>query len=136
MAISFERALGIHEQAMTVRGRRSEVLASNLVNADTPNFKARDVDFKSALQGELAMQKGGVAMKGTRAGHYGIGVGQGMKEPELMYRIPNQPSIDGNTVEEQEEMARFAKNAMDFQASVHFLNGKFKGLKTAIKGMS
>ena len=132
MAISFERALGIHEQAMTIRSRRSEVLASNMVNADTPNYKARDIDFRSALKGQLEMQKGGVAMQGTNSRH--LGVSQSSSQPDLMYRIPFQASVDGNTVEEQEELARFAKNAMDFQASVRFLNGKFKGLQTAIKG--
>jgi flagellar basal-body rod protein FlgB len=134
MAISFERALGIHEQAMNLRSRRSEVLASNLVNADTPNYKARDIDFRSALQGQLAMQKGSVGMRSTNSRH--MGMGEGTQQPQLMYRTPYQPSVDGNTVEEQEELARFAKNAMDFQASTQFLSGKFKGLQSAIRGGS
>ena len=133
MAISFDNALGIHEQAMSVRSRRSEVLASNLVNADTPNYKARDIDFRGALQGQLAMQQGAASMKATHAGHIGLS-GNSLQEPQLMYRVPHQASLDGNTVEEQEELSRFTKNAMDFQASVQFLNSKFKGLKAAIKG--
>lgn len=133
MAISFERALGIHEQAMTLRSQRSEVLAANLVNADTPNYKARDIDFRSALSGQMGLQSGPVKLRGTHENHMGL-KGAVATEPQLMYRVPYQPSVDGNTVEEQEELARFSKNTLDFQASTQFLSSKFKGLKSAIKG--
>jgi flagellar basal-body rod protein FlgB len=132
MAISFDRALGIHEQAVQFRAKRTEVLASNLVNADTPNYKARDIDFKSHLDSQFNGGQGAVAMTATRSGH--IGASAVAREPELLYRTPFQSSVDGNTVEEQEEMSRFAKNSMDFQASLQFLNGKFKGLQSAIRG--
>jgi len=133
MAISFENALGVHEQAMTLRSRRSEVLAANLVNADTPNYKARDIDFRSALSGQMGLQGGSVKLRGTHENHMGL-KGTVAAEPQLMYRVPYQPSVDGNTVEEQEELARFSKNTLDFQASTQFLSSKFKGLKSAIKG--
>lgn len=131
MAINFQSALGIHEAALHVRAKRAEVLANNLVNADTPNYKARDIDFKSALK--TAQQgMGQQGLKTTNSRH--IGGNNFVGQPNLMYRNPLQPSLDGNTVEEQVEMTRFAKNSMDFQASFQLLNSKFKGLSRAIKG--
>ena len=132
MAISFQNALGIHEKALHVRTMRAEVLANNLVNADTPNFKARDIDFKSALNSEMSSQSASRGMVATNSRH--IGGASQPYQPELLYRTPLQPSLDGNTVEEQVEMSRFSKNMMDFQASFQLLNGKFKGLSNAIKG--
>ena len=132
MAISFDKALGIHEQAMQFRAMRAEVLANNLVNADTPNFKAKDMDFRTALQQAQSGAAGG-GLNATRDGHIGFGAGNGY-QPELQFRVPLQPSVDGNTVDEQSEMARFAKNSLDFQASFQMLSKKFKGLSNAIKG--
>lgn len=136
MAINFQTALGIHEQALMVRERRAEVLANNLANVDTPNFKSRDVDFKSVLQNAVGVSGGQLSLAATRGNHIGAGqgLGQGMRDMQLMYRQPLQPSIDGNTVDEQMEMADFAKNALDYQASLTFLKGKFSGLKQAIRG--
>ena len=131
MAISFDSALGIHEKALHVRAKRAEVLASNLTHANTPGYKARDIDFKAILRGEMSASKAGMAATNSR--HFGAGATD-MVNPELLYRMPLQPSLDGNTVEEQVEMSRFAQNSMDFQASFQFLNSKFKGLKNAIKG--
>jgi flagellar basal-body rod protein FlgB len=141
MAISFQNALGIHEQALYLRSHRAEVLGNNLANVDTPNFKARDVDFSSLL--EQAKQQSGVSTARatelstskplrTDARHMSFEFNQ--DDGELLYIEPSQPSIDGNTVEEHQEMARFAKNSMDFEASLYFLNSKFKGLQTAITG--
>ena len=132
MAISFSNALGIHEQALSFRAKRTEVLANNLVNADTPNFKARDIDFGSVMQSQMAGGGGGARLNATHGRH--IAPSATAFSPELMYRNPMQPSLDGNTVEEDVEMSKFAKNNMDFQASFQFLNGKFKGLTNAIKG--
>jgi len=128
MAINFNNALGIHEQALQFKVKRSEVLANNLVNADTPNFKARDIDFQTVLKGQQA----GARLQATHSRH--IAPSSLAFEPQLQYRNPLQPSLDGNTVDEQVEMTRFAKNTMDFQASFQFLNGRFKGLKNAIRG--
>ncbi|MGK0500015.1 MAG: flagellar basal-body rod protein FlgB [Oceanicoccus sp.] len=133
MAISFAKALGVHEQALHLRTKRAEVLANNLVNADTPNFKARDIDFHKALKGQMAFGGSGSKMAATNSRHIGAGASASFSA-DLMYRTPMQPSLDGNTVEEQVEMSQYSQNMMDFQASFHFLNGKFKGLKSAIKG--
>ncbi|MGB0204129.1 MAG: flagellar basal body rod protein FlgB [Neptuniibacter sp.] len=130
MAISFESALGIHDEALLFRARRAEVLSNNIANADTPNYKARDIEFGAALENAMQPQMKPVA---TSASHQ-----TELLEPDLaadmMFRIPNQASVDGNTVELQQEMARYTENAMDYQASFQFLNKKISGLKAAIKG--
>lgn len=132
MAISFSNALGVHEQALHFRARRSEVLANNLVNADTPNFKARDIDFNAVLKSQLSSAAGRNQLMATHSRH--IAPASSGFSAELMYRNPLQPSLDGNTVEEHVEMSKFAQNSLDFQASFQLLNAKFKGLSSAIRG--
>ncbi|HEY3698075.1 MAG TPA: flagellar basal body rod protein FlgB [Spongiibacteraceae bacterium] len=141
MAISFKSALGIHEQALYLRSQRAEVLGNNLANVDTPNFKARDVDFSSLLDQAKQQTESSTAQATqfsastplrTNSRHMSFESASG--DSDLLYTEPSQPSIDGNTVEEHQEMARFAKNSMDFEASLYFLNSKFKGLQTAIAG--
>lgn len=133
MSLSFDRALGLHEKALAFRADRAEVLANNMANADTPNFKARDLDFASVLEAQQSGGNKSVQMARTHAGH--IQVDDFIDQAAgLRYRTPHQPSIDGNTVEAQAEQARFTENAMDFQASFTFLNSKFKGLMTALRG--
>lgn len=129
MSISFDRALGIHAQALEVRVSRAEVLANNLANADTPGYKARDLDFKSMLNAQVDEQ---LSLRTTNGKHLPLS-----QEPfggELKYRVPLQASLDGNTVDTQQEVAEFTKNVLDYQASFRFLNGKFKGLTKALKG--
>lgn len=131
MAINFDKALGIHPQALQVLGKRTEILSANLANADTPGFKARDINFADALK--QAATSGPDDIKRTHAGHMSTGVGAG-GEPTLMYRTPNQPSLDGNTVDLEQERAAFAENSVRYQASVTFLERRFRGLLTAIRG--
>lgn len=133
MAISFDKALGIHEQAVGLRIQRAEILANNIANSDTPNYKARDIDFESVLRGVQANDQQPLKMNRTSEGH-NVGLIDAGFASELMYRIPSQPSVDGNTVDVQAEMARYTENAIDYQASFQFLNNKFKGLSSAIKG--
>jgi flagellar basal-body rod protein FlgB len=140
MAISFDNALGIHEQALDIRSRRAEVLANNLANVDTPNFKARDIDFKAMLNQQVkatnaASPAQSFRMHATRSGHFDMAspVSE-TANGNLLYRTPMQPSIDGNTVDENVEQAEFMKNALNWQASFQFLSAKFKGLKDAIRG--
>lgn len=127
MAISFDNAFGIHEQALKARTQRAEVIANNLANADTPHFKARDIDFKQMLQQEQQMR-----LNTTRSGH--ISTSDSSSMATELYRVPTQASLDGNTVETEQEMARFAKNNMDFQASFTFMNGRIRGLMNALRG--
>jgi|SRR5690554_1094646 len=131
MAINFNSALGIHQDALVLRARRAEVLANNIANADTPNYKARDLDFRAVLEGETAGSS--LSLQRTNRGHQSEFLSPDAAA-DLLYRIPQQPSVDGNTVETQEEMARYTDNALRYQASFQFLNSKFQGLTRAIKG--
>ncbi|TQV84130.1 flagellar basal body rod protein FlgB [Exilibacterium tricleocarpae] len=132
MSINFEKALGIHGIALQLRSRRAAVLANNLANTDTPNFRARDIDFHSLVKARMQGHPTGLPVTTTHAGHQRSLLQAG--DRELLYRTPQQPAVDGNTVEEQVEHAEFMKNALAYQASFRFLNGTFKGLKTAIRG--
>lgn len=114
MGISFQQALGVHPQAVKLRLERTELLTANLANVDTPNFKAKDIDFAAEMQ---------------RAGRTNVTPGVDVK-----YRVPMQPSEDGNTVELNSEQARFSQNSMDYQSSLTFLNLQISGLKEAIEG--
>ena len=131
MAISFESALGVHEAAFKLRAQRAEVLATNMANVDTPNYKARDLDFKQALARQT---EGKTDLAVTQEGHIPLALDNDLGGSDLRYRTPNQPSIDGNTVEEHVEHAEYMKNALDFQASFTFLNGSFRGMLTALRG--
>ena len=126
-----DAALGIHPQALAVSARRLEVLAGNMANADTPGFKARDIDFRSALQGEL-QAAGTQRLATTRAGH--LGGAEGAMAPEVKYRVPNHPSLDGNTVDAQMEQAAFGEAAVRYQASLDFLGSRVEGLRKALRG--
>lgn len=129
-SINFQNALGIHPKAMTLRATRAEILANNLANADTPNFKARDINFQAVLKGELSAGHS-LPLERTHQGHLG---GSVVLDETLQYRNPYQPSIDGNTVDSQIEQTIFARNAMGYNASFEFLSSKFSGLKGAIRG--
>jgi len=122
-------ALGLHPTALTLRARRAEVLAANLANADTPGYRARDIDFRAVLGAE----GGALKMAATQPGHIGQG-GGASNSYELQYRVPTQASLDQNSVDVQAERARFLDNAMRYQASVTFLNGRLSGLVSALRG--
>lgn len=133
MAIGFEQSIGFFENTLSLKARRAEVLANNLANADTPNFKARDIDFKAELQRQLSGdKKADFHLQRTQSQHL---EGAAMTSiDDLLFRSPQQPSVDGNTVEEQVEHGAFMQNALGVQASFTLLNGRFKGLMTAIRG--
>lgn len=133
MAISFQNALGLYESALSLRAERASVLSGNLANVNTPNYKARDMDFKTAIQTQTNNSGLSFKLKSTHNGHIDFSQVEGMGY-EKLYRTPTQPSIDGNTVEEQVEHAEFMKNSLEFQASFTLLNGRFKGLTKAITG--
>lgn len=132
MSISFNNALGIHESALKFRSERASVLANNLANVDTPNYKARDIDFKQAMSQQLS-NRSSFSAQTTHARHLDAS-SISSNEGDMLYRIPQQPSIDGNTVEDQIEHAEYMKNALAFQSSFQLLNSKFQGLRSAIRG--
>jgi flagellar basal-body rod protein FlgB len=134
MSISFDKALGIHEKALDFRAQRAEVLANNIANADTPNYKARDMDFSSVLAAESEKQQSGrFALDRTNSRHIEAD-GLALSDEALKYRTPLQPSIDQNTVDAQIEQSNYTENAIGFQASFTLLNSKFKGLVSALRG--
>lgn len=127
--------LNFHAQALKIRDQRQQLLASNIANADTPQFKARDLDFKATLQGALrgADRPGGVAVATTAPGHLpgrpGIAADSG-----LLYRTPAQGSVDGNTVDMDAERAAFADNAVHYEFNLTRLSQQIKGLLAVIQG--
>jgi len=133
MSLSFDRALGIHEKALAFRADRAAVLANNLANAETPNYQARDLDFGAVLQAQEAGANKSFQPARTHSRHMAMEsfIDQAAG---LRYRTTTQAAIDGNTVDTQIEQAKYAQNAIDFQASFTFLNSKFKGLMTALRG--
>ncbi len=132
MTISFERALGPQPEALALRAQRAAVIANNIANADTPNFKARDLPFEAVLA-ETTQASKSDAMRVTNARHMAFAESTD-PESDLLFRAALMPSIDGNTVDVHVEQAAFAENNMQLQASMQFLNNRFKGLIAAIRG--
>ena len=138
---ALDRHFGIHAPALEFRSERSRVLASNLANADTPGFQARDIRFSDVLRTHqgLASERQGIPsvpavhLTATNARHIARGSADTGSGP-LLYRNPYQPTLDGNTVEAEVEQANFAENAVQYQASLMFLSGKIRGLRSAITG--
>jgi len=124
MSIDFDKALGVHPEALKLRGERTRILAANIANENTPGYQARDIDFSATLQEMLQAE----------AGRTGPGAPGGGDGGNALYRVPYHSSTDGNTVELGVEQAAFAQNAQDFQASLAFLNMQLKGLAKVIAG--
>ncbi len=133
MPLNLDAYLGVHADALKVRGQRTELLARNLANADTPGYKAQDIDFRAALAAAGGAEKP-VAMRATDKQHIGTASGAADAPATLKYRTPLAPSLDGNSVDVQMEQAAFAENAVRFQATLSFLSARFRGLMTAITG--
>ncbi|QEL54723.1 flagellar basal body rod protein FlgB [Chromobacterium paludis] len=117
MGLHLDKALSIHPEALRLRAERTRVLASNIANESTPGYQARDIDFKAALAAADADSP--------------LALGEG---EELLYRLPNHPSRDGNTVELGVEQAEFSQNVSEFQTSLTFINMKLHGLAKVIAG--
>ena len=122
-----DRVFGVSPQALSIRSERFELLSANLANADTPGYKARDIEFGDAL---ARAREEGAGQTRTHPKHLDVGsAGQ-----EVLYRLPFQTSLDGNTVETQQEHAAFMDNAIRYQASLNFLDGRIKSLRLALRG--
>lgn len=138
MSTSLDAYLGMHPAALRLREQRTELLARNLANADTPGYKSQDMDFRAALAAATSPAATPGVMQATQAGHIGAqgadAVLSGSTESFLRYRTPLAPSLDGNTVDAQLEQAAFADNAVRYQATLSFLSSKFRSLMTAITG--
>ena len=125
---SFTEHLGFHASALQLRSRRNEMLASNIANAATPNFKARDLDFDTELK---RINKIG-NIQTTNNSHFASI--QKRIGKDSVFRLPIHPSLDGNTVEMAVEQMQFSENVMRYQTTLSFLNNKIAGLRSAIKG--
>jgi flagellar basal-body rod protein FlgB len=135
MPLNLDAYLGVHADALKLRSQRTEILARNLANADTPGYQARDIDFKAALAQAAGGADAPVALKTTHANQIATPVDAGGEtNPNMKYRVPMAPALDGNTVDVQMEQANFAENSVRFQATLTFLNSRFRGLLTAITG--
>lgn len=131
---NLEQHVSVYSQALNLRTQRHQVLASNIANADTPNYKARDFNFTTAMQNALSgrAQAGGIALATTSAGHISGGSGSGAAQ--LQFRKETQSAVDGNTVDMDVERSAFAENAVHYEASLTFINGLLRTMQQAIQG--
>lgn len=130
MMSRIDDALGISQQALIFRSLRSSVLANNIANSETPNYLAKDFDFKTALDDAAA----GSHLKMAVSDESHLGTSKQDEFGSTLYRIPTKLSRDGNSVEAEVEQAAFSDNAVRYQTSLQFLNGTFRTLRLAIKG--
>ncbi|MAH78582.1 MAG: flagellar basal body rod protein FlgB [Rickettsiales bacterium TMED254] len=128
MTNTIKQQFEVYSKALGIRNRRNEILASNIANAATPNYKARDVDFESELSRSLSIGP----IKATNDAH--ISVASKSLPGKVQYRQPLNPSMDGNTVELAVEQMEFAENSVRYQTTLNFINGKIQGLMSAIRG--
>jgi flagellar basal-body rod protein FlgB len=135
MALNINGQFDLHSRVLGLANQRLELLADNVANADTPNYKARDIDFRSAMAsaGQPGTLGGDLPMAATRTGHIQAG-GAGPNTTNPLYRMPDQPSLDGNTVDSQKENAAIAETAVRYQATLTFLSSRIRGLRDAITG--
>lgn len=134
MVNKLDDALRFQQTALSLREARQELLASNIANADTPNYKARDIDFAGALQNALSGTSVKLSVAQTSPSHLEGSTGGSIMGAPVMYRRPIQPSADGNTVDMDVERAQFADNALRYEASVKFISDDIKELMQAIQG--
>lgn len=128
--MNIDNLFGIHEQALNLRIKRAEILASNMANADTPGFKAKDMEFNDVLKGISSNQSS--KLVATDPKH--LTAGASNMDVELFERAPLQTSLDGNTVDTQIESAKFAENNLRYLASLRIIDMKIKAFTTAIRG--
>lgn len=130
MAINIDRFFSFQEKAIGLRTQRMEIIAGNLANANTPGYKARDIDFKAAMQSARSAQ--GQSLSRTHEKHFSV---TSQVNSDVKFRVPDQPDTgDGNTVDAQVERNTFLDNGLRYQATVQFLDGKIKGMKKALSG--
>ncbi len=134
MSTKIDQMFQFHQTALNLRAARQELIASNIANADTPNYKAKDIDFKSALQGALQGGNAKLTVATTSSAHLAGTTGESVMGAPVMYRKPLQPSADGNTVDMDVERVQFADNALRYEASVRFINEKAKAVLAALQG--
>jgi len=129
-------ALQFQQEALNLRAQRQEILSANIANADTPGYQARDIDFASQLQKVMAAGRAngsGMSLELTNQRHIPASTSAGA-DLDLMYRIPDQPSMDGNTVDMDRERTNFADNSVRYQTDLTVLGGQVKGMMSVLQG--
>lgn len=134
MSSRIDQMFQFQQAALNLRAARQELIASNIANADTPNYKAKDIDFVKALQGALEGSGEKLQVAVTSPQHLAGGSGESVMGAPVQYRKPLQPSADGNTVDMDVERAQFADNALRYEASVRFISDKAKEVLSALQG--
>ncbi len=134
MLNSLTSSLDFHGQALTLRSERQRLIASNIANADTPNYVARDLDFASALKQATGAQQGGAVLKATQPGHIALGGAEAAVQGNLVYATPSQTNLDRNTVDMDRERANFADNSVRYEATLRFINSNVRTTLDAIRG--
>lgn len=126
--------VNVYSKALDLRAQRHQLLASNIANADTPNYKARDFDFSAAMNNALAGRaaSGAMPLVRTTSGHLSGEGGTG--SAHLKFRTETQSAVDGNTVDMDVERAQIAENAIQYQILTQLIGDKFKGLRSAMAG--
>ncbi len=123
---------GVHEQALRVRATRAQLLAQNIANADTPHYQARDIDFSAALA-SANQELNPAHLRVTDAAHIAA-PDQERFGADILFRTPHAAALDGNSVDSEFEKSEFLRNAVEYQASLKFLDGKIRTLLSAIRG--
>lgn len=129
-------AIDFQAQALLLRSDRQRLLASNIANADTPGFQARDFDFKSALSAATSSMGGAASTRlgdPIARGASGLDTAPSATNPALRFATPSQTNLDGNTVDMDRERASFADNAVRYEATLRFINGSLRTLQDAMK---
>lgn len=134
MVSKIDNALQFNQTVLNLRAARQELIASNIANVDTPNYKAKDIDFAKALQGAISGNTVKLQMTGTVPHHLSSNPGGSVMGAPVMFRNVVQPSADGNTVDMDVERAQFADNALRYEASVKFVDNQIKSVLTALQG--
>lgn len=133
MTSKLDDVLNVHQIALRLRAYRQQLLAGNIANADTPNFKARDIDFSSAMQSALSSRPGNSGLTTTSPRHFGARA-DNPAGAQALYRTPHQPSLDGNSVDMDVERTQFADNAIHYEANLTFISSQLKSMLAAIQG--
>jgi len=129
MTVNFDKAFGVHDNALLLFERRTQILSENIANVDTPGYKAKDINFDQVLQNQ---QEQSVKLTATHEGH--IDLSQDAFSENIEFRQVDQSSADGNTVDMQKEKAAFAENTVRYQTTLHILSKRISGLKSAFRG--
>ena len=125
---TIENHLSVYSNALNLRGKRNKILASNIANAATPHFKARDIDFETEIKKREKI--GDISVNHNK--HFALL--SKVRPNDMLFREPLNPSLDGNTVELAVEQMEFSENVVRYQTTLQFLTNKINGLMSAIRG--